>query len=269
MDIQDFYLREGEKPLDRLVSDGGFFRIFRTVACIGDSLSSGEFESNEEAGVPKRGWHDMFAYSWGQYMARAAGCQVYNFSRGGMTAKEYVKSYAESKGWWDPSLAAQAYILALGVNDLGGAKQPIGGVEDIDLSNWENNAPTFCGYYAAILQRIRAFRPDAKFFLMTMPRTGSERDEMRAAHARLLYALAEIFDNTYVLDLHTYAPIHDEKFKETFYMGGHLNAMGYILTATQVMSYIDYIVRSAPRDFAEVGFIGTPYHYREGLTVEK
>lgn len=265
MDWQEFYVAKGEKPLDRLVRNGGFCRVFRSIACIGDSLSSGEFESNEEAGAPKKGWHDMFEYSWGQYMARAAGCKVCNFSRGGMTAKEYVESYAEKMGWWDPSLACQAYIIALGVNDLFGRGQPIGSVEDIDFSNWENNADTFCGYYAAIIQRIRAFRPDAKFFLMGMPSTGSERDGLRAAHARLLHALAECFDNTYVLDLFAYSPVHDETFKKTFFMGGHLNPMGYIVIAEQVMSYIDYIVRANPSDFAEVGFIGTPYHYREEL----
>ena len=32
------------------------------IGCIGDSLSSGEFESLDEAG--NRGYHDMFEYSW-------------------------------------------------------------------------------------------------------------------------------------------------------------------------------------------------------------
>ena len=44
MDIKKFMAIEGEKPLDNIVEDGGFFKIFRTVGCIGDSLSSGEFE---------------------------------------------------------------------------------------------------------------------------------------------------------------------------------------------------------------------------------
>lgn len=262
MDINEFYLTENEKPLDRPVSDGGFCKIFRSIACIGDSLSSGEFESNDATGE-KKFYHDMFEYSWGQYIARTIGGKVYNFSRGGMTAKEYVGSYAEEKGWWDPTLACQAYILALGVNDINGLKQPIGSIADICAEDPSKNAETFCGYYAAIIQRIKAFRPDAKFFLMTMPRTGSERDAGRAAHAKLLRELAVYFENTYVLDFYTYAPMHDEKFKATFYMGGHLNPMGYILTAKQVMSYIDYLVRSHPQDFAQVPFIGTEFCYHE------
>ena len=83
MDINAFMKQENEKPLDNLVVNGGFCGIFRKIACIGDSLSSGEFESMKD-GV--KGYHDYFESSWGQFLARDAGCSVYNFSRGGMTA---------------------------------------------------------------------------------------------------------------------------------------------------------------------------------------
>ena len=84
MDIRSMF-DNNEKPLDNLVTDGGFTGIFRTIACVGDSLSSGEFESIDDDG--KKHYHDYYDYSWGQYMARMAGCTVYNFSKGGMTAK--------------------------------------------------------------------------------------------------------------------------------------------------------------------------------------
>ena len=72
---------ENEKPLDNLVTDGGYASIFRTVAFVGDSLSSGEFETlDETTGV--RHYYDMFEYSWGQFAARMAGFTAYNFSRG-------------------------------------------------------------------------------------------------------------------------------------------------------------------------------------------
>ena len=59
MDIKMFMKNDGEKPLDRIVANGGFCGIFRTIACIGDSMSSGEFESFEN-GVT--GYHDYFDY---------------------------------------------------------------------------------------------------------------------------------------------------------------------------------------------------------------
>ena len=107
---------KNEKPLDNLVSDGGFCGIFRTICCIGDSLSSGEFEFYDEEG--NRRYCDMYDYSWGQFMARAIGSKVYNFSRAGMTAKEYVESFAKQNDYWNPKFACQAYIIALGANDV-------------------------------------------------------------------------------------------------------------------------------------------------------
>ena len=77
MDYRKLICPENEKPLERMAADGGFVGIFRTIACVGDSLSSGEFESVDENGTTH--YHDMFEYSWGQYIARAAGCRVYNF----------------------------------------------------------------------------------------------------------------------------------------------------------------------------------------------
>ncbi len=252
-----------EKPLDHLVSDGGFASIFRTVACVGDSLSSGEFETFDPE-KNERHYYDMFEYSWGQFMARMAGFTAYNFSRGGMTASEYCDSYAEAMGWWNPDLRAQAYIIALGVNDLIGARQPIGEMSDICAEDCEQNARTFTGMYAKVIQRYKAIAPDAKFFLVTAPRSlsydgpdGDERVAIADAHAARLHELAAYFDNTYVLDLRAYAPMHDEDFIDRFYLHGHLNPMGYRLTAEQFCSYIDYIIRHNPAAFKNAGFIGS------------
>ena len=157
-----------EKPLDNLVTDGGYASIFRTVAFVGDSLSSGEFETFDPE-KNERHYYDMFEYSWGQFAARMAGFTAYNFSRGGMTASEYCDSYAAAKDWWNPALKAQAYVIALGVNDLINAGQPVGEMSDINPEDPTKNAKTFTGYYARVIQQYKAIQPDAKFFLVTMP----------------------------------------------------------------------------------------------------
>ena len=108
MNIQEFMSNQNEKPLDRIVSDGGFTAIFRTICCVGDSLSSGEFESLNADG--SHGYHDMYEYSWGQYLARMCGSRVYNFSRGGMSAKWYCETFADENDFWNPKYASQAYI---------------------------------------------------------------------------------------------------------------------------------------------------------------
>ena len=259
MDIEKIWGDENEQPLDRLVTDGGFAGLFRTIACVGDSLSSGEFEAVNEEG--KKTYHDYFDYSWGQYLARMAGCTVYNFSKGGMTAKAYCNSFAETKGYWAPELAAQAYIIALGVNDVCNQKQEVGTIEDVNLEDYTQNKDTFAGWYGRVIQRYRAIRPDAKFFYMTMPRSGvsGERDEIAERHAALLYDFARVFPNSYVLDLRKYGPVYDSNFRQRFYLGGHMNPCGYILTAQMVASYLDYIIRHNIKDFKQVGFIGTPF----------
>ena len=40
-------------------------------------------------------YFDKFEFSWGQFIARMTGNQVYNFSRGGMSAKEYIESFSD------------------------------------------------------------------------------------------------------------------------------------------------------------------------------
>lgn len=250
------YFKADEQPLDNLLPDGGFCGIFRTIACIGDSLSSGEFESTKEDG--STGYNDMYDYSWGQYIARALGCKVHNFSRGGMSAKWYVEKFADECDLWNADKAAQAYIIALGVNDTFQNNYdtcPLGSVDDIGSNNC-----TFARYYGEIIERYKNIQPDAKFFLMTIPRDEGQNNTLAArrdAHAALLYKMAERYSNTYVLDFRRYAPVYDSLFKERFFMGGHMNACGYLLTAQMVMSYIDYIIRRNMRDFKSVPFIGT------------
>ena len=106
MNIQDILGNQNELPLERTAVNGGFCGIFRTVACIGDSLSSGEFESFAH-GAP--GYHDYFDYSWGQFLARDAGLTVYNFSKGGMTARDY-DAFARGMGYYDDEKKARAYV---------------------------------------------------------------------------------------------------------------------------------------------------------------
>ncbi|MBQ7292765.1 MAG: SGNH/GDSL hydrolase family protein [Clostridia bacterium] len=261
MDIEKIFKfnDESELPLEKLVDDGGFTAVFRKIGCVGDSLSSGEHESLDADG--KKGYHDYYEHSWGQYIARTIGAEVYNFSKGGMRADTYCESFAESKGFWNPELRCDAYIIALGVNDVTKFGKELGNTDtDIDFNDWRNNSPTFVGYYAQIIQRLREIEPKSRIFLMTMPRSTGAYAESRAEaydlHREILYKLANLFDFTYVLDFRRYAPVYDEEFKKRFYLGGHLNSMGYMLTAKMVMSYIDYIIRHNTEDFVQVGFIG-------------
>ena len=266
MELATFIGSADERPLDSYPADGGFVGILRTIACVGDSLSSGEFEVMHPTAGTKM-YLDRFDYSWGQYIARIAGCTVYNFSRGGMTAKEYNETFGNAMGYFRPELAADAYIIALGVNDLFNRGMPIGEMTDICDEDWRKNADTFTGHYAAIIQRYRRIRPEAKFFLMNFPRsqgTDEAKNERAAAHAERIAELAAHFPGAYVIDLRTYAPEYDADFRERFYLGGHLNPAGYLLTAKMAVSYIDYLIRHNLADFREVGVNGIEYVRADG-----
>jgi len=251
---------ENEKPLDRIVTDGGFTGIFRRIACVGDSLSSGEFESRDLDGKP--GYHDFYEYSWGQYIARSTGSTVYNFSKGGMTAKVYMEEFGDYLGFFGRDKLCQAYIIALGVNDLFGLKMEVGKVSDVNKEDYTKNEKTFAGYYAQIIQKIKLLQPKAKFFLVTMPRENNDDDAKRKEARDLLEGFTKLFDNTYLIDLYTHAPVYDKQFKDKYFLG-HMTPTGYVVTARMIESYIDYIIRKNPSDFAEVGFIDTDLSFRK------
>jgi len=261
MDINMFYSNSDEKPLDNIVLDGGFCGIFRTIGCIGDSLSSGEFESKDEEGVI--GYHDFYEYSWGQYMARTLGNKVYNFSRGGMTAKEFCESFAAKCGVYEKENYCQAYIIALGVNDVSRGYK-IGNPENINAAcEYVPDDESILSYYVRIVRILKSKQPDAKIFVMTIPYSDLKTDERNERDEELSEALRKFsikFKNVYTLDFRKYGPVHDQKFNDNFRLG-HMTPTGYLLTAKMVMSYIDYIIRNNPDDFAQVGFIGTPYKY--------
>ena len=143
MNWKNELFNENEKPLDKLVDGYSHTSIFRTIAFVGDSLSSGEFETRDENG--KAGYHDLYEYSWGQFIARKNGLKAYNFSKGGMSTKQYIESFAKDNGMWDKDKACQAYVIALGVNDIYNSGMEIGSVDDMDDENYLNNKPTFAG----------------------------------------------------------------------------------------------------------------------------
>ena len=261
MDWDKYLYPENEKPLDRLVDGYSHTSVFRTIGFIGDSLSSGEFETVDPEG--KRGYHDLYEYSWGQYIARKNGLKAYNFSRGGMTAKEYMESFAEERGFWDPDKACQCYVIALGVNDVLNRGMEIGSLEDIDSADYRNNKPTFLGYYAAIVAKYKEISPDAKFFFVGFPRqTENQHTQRKLQTNEQLRKLTEYFENAWFIDLYTYGPCYDKRFDEHFWLHGHLNPSGYILTAQLIDSYIDYIVRHNPEDFKHAGFINSGIQYK-------
>ena len=96
--------------------------------------------------------------------------------------------------------------------------------------------------------------------MVGIPRNGDENDSKRLAVKEVLSQMADLFDRTYFVDLYTYAPEYNQEFREKYFLG-HMTATGYILTARIIESYIDFIIRKNPKDFSQVGFIGTDLYF--------
>lgn len=239
-------------------NEAGWLGIFRTIACVGDSLSSGELVSVDKNGAYE--YNDYFEYSWGQYIARKYGNTVYNFSRGGMTAKEYLESFGDRMRFFRPEVAAQAYFFALGENDLFCRNQEPGTTDDFDDSGAAPLRDTFAGWFGTLLMRYKNLQPRAKFFLITMPDRYDDDEfhaRLRRAHHKLMHAIANKVEGAYVVDLFEYAPLYDEKFFRRHMMNGHLTPSGYLLSAEFISRLADAIIDEHIEDFREVGFIGT------------
>lgn len=86
------------------------------------------------------------------------------------------------------------------------------------------------------------------------------KQELLEAHRDALYALADLFDNVYVIDLYTYLPEYTEEFWESYGLHSHMNPMGYIFTAKVICSYMDHIIRHNMPAFRQTAFIGTPMY---------
>lgn len=254
-------MTETVNPLKHLLPDAGLCPIFETVGFIGDSLASGEFESTTADGG--KGYHDMYRYSWGKFMARKCGFTGYNFSRGGMTAEWFLREFGKQCGFYDSDKKCQVYYVALGVNDLMGQKQTIGSAADYDPASPEHAEKTFAWYYGKLLSEIKAVQPKARVFLVTIPDYNDGRNHAIARdHAALLHDFASKNEYTYVIDLFALAPTpyDDEDFRRAYYLGSHMNPMGYLLTAEYMIACTDHIIRTHYEDFVQLPFIGTPFH---------
>ena len=68
-----------EKPLDRLVDGYSNTAVFRKIAFIGDSLSSGEFETVDKDG--NKNYYDFYEYSWSAYCKKKRSYRIQFFKR--------------------------------------------------------------------------------------------------------------------------------------------------------------------------------------------
>lgn len=243
-------------PFKDLNSIPTFITSFRKIACIGDSLTEGFFNTTNDGVVIKE-------LSYPAVMQRLTGCEVKNFGISGIMAKVstgngwYTKALAN--GWFSGDNICDLYIIALGTNDL-----PFSGNPDtsIDVNNPSNNTEDSCGSYATIISKIKQVQPKAVIMCVTIPNTRNTSTERNSANDKIR-AIANKF-RAYVIDLQKYAEQEGEEatyYSNEYKNGSHDNALGYNLRARQFISYIDWIIAKNLGSFQNIQFIGTDYNY--------
>lgn len=262
-----------DNPIKEIKREAGYTSIIRSWGFIGDSLSSGVFNTNADN-------VHLYDYSWGQMLCRLTGAEGYNFSYGGQYAKRWITGTHESGAPAQPERCWQGakqnpkdgYIIALGENDKAPNQQALYSYGDAstDIGSYDastdtdTNANSFAGYMAGIVQRIRSIRPKAPIFLVTMPKNGTD-GEIREHYNNAIRGVAEHFEHCYVIDLYKYAQdyYYDANFKALYFNATHMNALGYQWTAWMMCTYIDWIIRKNLIAFRNQQFVGTEYDFTE------
>ena len=252
------YSGTNENPLESLISDGGFLSCFEKVVCIGDSLTNGN--CNYKGDTSGEVTIDYTSYP--KNIERICRNTVYKLAFGGATASNSSTAVAGNHSWIDKELTelstniGNAYIIALGTNDIGYYNEFTGEIANINTEDMsQTDTTTSVGGYGYIIQNILSVQPKAKIFCITLPKTRNTADTRATANAKIKQ-IAELL-GCYVIDLETYRKIDYTKL----YNGGHLNALGYNILAREIITYIDWIIRNNMDDFNSIQFIGTDYSY--------
>ena len=235
------------------------WRSLKVVGAIGDSLASGAYSYIDNNEVH---YENDFTISWAQYMARTSGNKYINFSWGGMTTRGWLTSQYGLPKANNPENLCDAYIIGLGVNDANNLGSGyLGTSADIDVSDYTNNADTFYGNYAGIIQRMKEIQPKAVFFLFTMPRTTSSYTGFNTA----VRTIAGMFDNCYLIDLENdyLSYFASGSFVDNNKRNGHYNSIAYNVIAQYFEKWISKVMFDNYEDFEFLEYIGTDHEYSE------
>ena len=216
-------------------------QMFEKIGVIGDSISVGwgSSSSRRNTGV-----------SWVQQMARRLGCTAYNLGASGVDPIEWFQTDFEFYEYCLPQYQSvgfcDLYIIGLGLN--GGT---LGSVADINQADYTQNAETFYGQYARIIQMINAEHPDSIIMCLTEPTTRiASYDQAVRDICALNYIDAQLLDleNDYI-DMFNTPEILAEHQPDDL----HFTPYGYSLIADAMVKAISDYISKNPDPFKLVG----------------
>lgn len=244
----DIYINEKRidalEPVPKPSSYG--MQLFEKVGVIGDSISVG-WAKDKNGNNSRRNT----GISWVQQMARRIGCTAYNLGASGVDPVEwfqpnyefaqYCYTQYQSVGFCD------LYIIGLGLNPT----STLGSISDINLSDYTQNAETFFGQYARIIQMINAEHPDAIVICVTEPTTRiASTDQAVRDICALSFINANLVDlEKDYFDLFNTEEIISERQPD----GLHYTPYGYSLLADAMETALNDYIAKNPTHFKYVG----------------
>lgn len=212
------------------VTSSAFLGIYK-FGSIGASISVGHM-TNPLTGVVN---NRNMLFSWGQILARKNGQKCLNFGFSGASATTWFTNeiYKCAEEVSKPENLCQVYIIQLGFNyDAGG----VGSYSDVDWDNRENNALTFYGQYARVIQLLREVAPDAVIFCLSLPypRKNDERNNV----IRNIAEDGHVNSHTFYVDMNKYDEVLEKYVVgkdngeapatfDKFYYDWHYTSVGY------------------------------------------
>ena len=209
-------------------------RIFTKGFFAGDSLTKGTFNRKENGATI---WEVIQKYSYPTYFGKMYGCAVANWGIGGEDTKSWYELVSQDTRATDYDFA----VIALGANDIR--------LDDIAVSK---------DYYQRIINMFKSDVNNVKIFCCTVTPAYTETNPtFYNDYNDMVREIATENTNCYLIDLAKYSVCH----KDTVYAQGHLTALGYMTQAREIGNAISYIIHNYSRDFKDIQFIGTDWHY--------
>lgn len=228
------------------------FSAFLNFSAIGDSLTFGLSPATYTSGGEVATWGGNNNCSWVRHLEVLTGASSRNLGVSGATARSWIASndgYAKMIN----GKRTQAYIIGLGINDVISESYPAGELTDIDFSDYHNNADTFIGNYAGIIQRIMEFNTGAKVFVLGNPRANYNDGTVNNSKYLLLKQMCELTGFAgvaYFVDLYAdWKKYYESEAIEKWRRGVHYSPPAYHHIARIMLSALSQRMTDDFKDF--------------------
>lgn len=242
--------------LDRMKTlsfENSAFGTFAKFGVIGDSLSVGYMGDSSGTAHGRN-----IYYSWGQVLARRYGNKCLNFGFSGATTETWYTNETHGKvELVQEQNKCQAYVVGLGVNDTV-TESNVGNANDINLSDYTQNANTFYGNYAKVLQTIMETAPTAYIFVFTIPKTKGTNRFSEIKNNAIKGVVAKLAsDRVFVIETNDYSELFNLDVITDNSYSSHYTAIGYANIATINAIMLSDCMNSNADKLKDIAFI--PY----------